>query len=115
MPARVVVQFAVIAAVVLLSAPAGGAAKEPTGAEQAASSEAAQPAAREAPPQASAVIELRCPWAERVAGKVTLGSCVPPSCPTGWTSVGASSCSANGIWCGAGCATVGHCSRFCTN
>ncbi|MDP3722583.1 MAG: hypothetical protein Q8R91_03675 [Candidatus Omnitrophota bacterium] len=111
MPARVVARLAVIAAVVLLSVPAGGAAKEPAGTEQATPSETAQPAAREAP----AVIELRCPWAERVAGKVTLGSCVPPSCPTGWTNVGASSCSANGIWCGAGCATVGHCSRFCTN
>jgi len=113
MPARVVARFAVIAAAVLLPAPAGSVAKEPAGAEQTAPSEAAQPAAREAPPPA--VIELRCPWAERVAGKVTLGSCVPPSCPTGWTNVGASSCSANGIWCGAGCATVGHCSRFCTN
>lgn len=112
MPARVVVRLAVIAAVVLLSAQAGSVAKEPAGAEQATPSKADQPAAREASPPA--VIELRCPWAERVAGKVTLGSCVPPSCPTGWTSVGASSCSANGIWCGAGCATVGHCSRFCT-
>ena len=62
----------------------------------------------------SAVIELRCPWQESATGSVPLGSCEPPGCPAGWRDTGAAaSCTANGIWCGAACAVVGSCSRYC--
>ena len=61
------------------------------------------------------VIELRCPWLKTSVGsKVELGSCDPPSCPSGWSDLGVKqSCSAHSLWCGQGCGTVGECSRYC--